>query len=59
MESCLFSILKEIKPLSRYLMVDAVVNDVMALTTTPDYSTSQYLFKNAVRVCRIDQRGGR
>jgi hypothetical protein len=32
-----------------YIMVDVVVNNVMALGTTPDYS--QYMFKDAVSIC--------
>jgi hypothetical protein len=36
------------KILPRYLMVDVVVNDVMATSTTPDLST--YMFKDQVNM---------
>ena len=38
---------------SRYLMVDIVVNDVMATSTNPDLST--YMFKNEVRITQHNQ----
>ena len=43
----------------RYLMVDVVVNDVMAPSLQPDYS--KYMFKNPVRmflVCVASGGGG-
>lgn len=43
----LLALSKEIHQRDMYLMVDVVVNDVMALSTNPDYSI--YMFKDAVR----------